>query len=47
MIRAIEGGFEVEIGHIEEGSALGPVLDRPVQALHLALSAPQFVKPFL
>jgi hypothetical protein len=30
MIRAIEGGFEVQIEHIEEGSALGPVFDRPV-----------------
>jgi hypothetical protein len=47
MIRAIEGGFEVQIGHIEESPALGPVLDRPVQALHLALSAPRFAKPFL
>jgi hypothetical protein len=25
VIRAIEGGFEVQIGHIEESSALGPV----------------------
>ena len=41
VVRAVEGRVEINIGHIERGTASGPFLYRPVKALDLTLRASQ------